>query len=57
MSENETTESPITDQSAADILNRLQAANPHLMEETLAGLTREQRDAATQAMHSRRSGR
>jgi hypothetical protein len=57
MSENETTESPITDQSAADILNRLQAANPHLMEETLAGLTREQRDAATQAMHGRRSGR
>lgn len=48
-------EAPMTDQSAADILLRLQAANPALMEETLSGLTRSQRDAATKALHDRRS--
>jgi hypothetical protein len=46
---------PMTKESAAEILVRLQKANPTLMEETLAGLTREQRDAATQASHTRRS--
>jgi hypothetical protein len=48
-------ELPITEESAAEILVRLAAFNPALMEATLATLTREQRDAATQASHARRT--
>jgi len=45
---------PMTEQSAAEILAKLTNANPQLMEETLATLTQEQRDAATKASNQHR---
>lgn len=43
MDENDT---PVTEESAADIMARLQKANPALMEETIAKLPAAQRQVA-----------
>lgn len=51
MEENET---PITDQSAADIMARLQQANPALMEETIAKLPADKRQVADEAIREGR---